>query len=144
VPEVELREVTAENVRVVCQLELAEGQERFVAPAAFTVAQSHYYEDAFIRAIYAGDEPVGLVALELDKGEWWLWRLLVDAGHQRRGYGAAALRRVIDIVRENGAVELFASYVSGKGDPRDFYLKLGFEETGRMEEGEHVLRIPVA
>jgi hypothetical protein len=41
-------------------------------------------------------------------------------------------------------VELLASYVSCRGDPRDFYLELGFEETDRMEEGEHVLRIPVA
>jgi hypothetical protein len=55
VPQVTLREVTKANVRPICGLELAEGQERFVAHPAVTVAQAHYEDEALLRAIYAGD-----------------------------------------------------------------------------------------
>jgi hypothetical protein len=37
-----LREVTAENVRSLCELKLADGQERYVAPARYTVAEAAY------------------------------------------------------------------------------------------------------
>jgi diamine N-acetyltransferase len=144
VPEVTLREVDADNVRAVCKLELGEGQERFVAPAAFTVAQSHYIEGSFIRAVYAGEELVGLVAVEIDDGEWWLWRLLIDCARQSRGYGAATVAAVIEIVCQKGGRELFTCYVPGEGGPGGFYLGLGFEETGREEHGERVLRLQVA
>jgi diamine N-acetyltransferase len=142
--EVTLREVTADNVTDVCKLELGEGQERFVAPAAQTVAQAHYYEGALLRAIYAGDVLVGVAAFEPEDDVWWLWRLMIDHRHQRRGYGAAALARVLEVVREKGAGELRTSYAQGDGEPRDFYLKYGFEDTGRDEHGERVLSLQLA
>jgi diamine N-acetyltransferase len=115
-----------------------------VAPAAYTVAQSHYYETSFIRAIYAGDEVVGLLAVEREDDVWWLWRLMIDASRQRRGFGTAALAAVIDLVREKGAAELSTSYVPGDGGPGDFYLRYGFEDAARDKDGERVLRIQVA
>jgi diamine N-acetyltransferase len=52
---VSLRPVTRENVRAVCELELADHQARLVAPAAFTVAEGHYEPGALLRAVYAAD-----------------------------------------------------------------------------------------
>jgi diamine N-acetyltransferase len=47
------------------------------------------------RPVYAGGEPVGFVMLSWDVepqpeiiGPWVLWKLLVDARHQGRGYGS--------------------------------------------------------
>lgn len=61
---VSLRPVTRENVRAVCELELADHQARLVAPASFTVAEGHYEPGALLRAVYAGDEPAGVLLVE--------------------------------------------------------------------------------
>ena len=58
-------------------------------------------------------------------GPWFLWRLLVDEGHQRRGYGRAALDLLVDLIRAEGATELLTSYVPGDGEPWPFYERLG-------------------
>jgi diamine N-acetyltransferase len=43
--------------------------------------------------------------------------------------------------RVEGATELLTSYRAGPDEPLGFYLKAGFEATGREEEGEQVLRL---
>jgi diamine N-acetyltransferase len=69
---------------------------------------------------------------------------MVDERHQGRGIGDAALRQVIDHVRAKGAFErLGTSFVAGDGCPEAFYLKAGFRHTGKMDEGEHVLELPL-
>jgi diamine N-acetyltransferase len=141
---VTLREISGDNVRAVCDLGLEPGQERFVASAATSIAESHYEPTSWLRAIYADDEPVGLVLLSLDtdKPEYAVWRLLVAAGHQRQGYGAQAMKQVIEHVRTlPSATELLLSYVPGPGDPSGFYERLGFEETDRVEHGEQAMRL---
>jgi diamine N-acetyltransferase len=57
---VSLREITAENVRAVCELEVAEDQRRLVAPASYTVAESAYEQGGLLRAINLDDAPVGI------------------------------------------------------------------------------------
>jgi len=39
------------------------------------------------------------------------------------------------------ATEFFLSFMPGKGNPQGFYSKLGFEETGDMEDGEIIMRL---
>jgi diamine N-acetyltransferase len=141
---VTLREVTAENVRSVCELKLADGQERYVAPSSYTVAEAAYDPGSWLRAIYCGDSIVGVLDLtttELGDGSRpFLVRLLVDRDHQRRGLGRAAIERLVDHLRSvAGTTALETSCVPGPGSPRDFYLRLGFGDTGRVEHGEQVL-----
>ena len=141
---VTLREITAESVRRVCALEVAESQRKFVASNAISIAQAHFEPRAWFRAIYAGEEPVGFAMLEIDlvKRSYYLWRFMVDHRQQGRGYGRRALELVIEHVRtlpEATALEL--SYVPGPGAPAPFYAALGFEETGRIEEDERIMRL---
>jgi len=141
---VTLREVTSETVRAVCRLEVAPEQRGFVAPNAVSIAQAHFEPKAWFRAIYAGEEPVGFVMLSEDTEapEYYLWRFMVAAEHQGKGYGRSALDLVVERVRSlPGATELLSSYVRGDGSPGDFYLRYGFEETGEVEEGEYVIRL---
>ncbi len=142
--DVTLREITRETVRAICALEVAPEQRGFVAPNAVSLAQAHFEPSAWFRAVYAGDEPVGFVMLHEgpDTGEYYLWRLMIAAEHQGRGYGKRALDLVVERVRSlPGATELLTSFVPGEHGPRDFYLRYGFEETGEMDEGELVIRL---
>jgi diamine N-acetyltransferase len=144
--EVSLRKITADTVREICRLRVAPGQEGFVAPVAESIAEAYFAPAAWFRAIYAGDTPVGFVMLEddPDNRQYYLWRLLVDAGHQGKGYGRRAVELLCDHVRTRpGATELLTSWVPGERGPEGFYRKLGFELTGEVDEDEVVARLPL-
>ena len=141
---VTLREVTAETVRAVCALEVASTQRGYVAPNAVSIAQAHFEPKAWFRAVYAGEEPVGFVMLHEDteKPEYFLWRFMVAAQHQGKGYGRRALDLVVEHVRSlPGARVLGSSYMPGEHGPQAFYVRYGFVETGEVDEGEHVIRL---
>jgi SAM-dependent methyltransferase/RimJ/RimL family protein N-acetyltransferase len=143
-PRVSLREIDADNVRAVCDLKLAPGQQIYVAPSAYTLAEAQFYPNAWVRAIYADDEPVGVLGLlaDTETPRYLLVRLMIAAQHQDRGYGRAALELLVEHVRmlpDSG--ELETSCVPGPGSPIGFYRAFGFEDTGRNEEGETILRL---
>ena len=139
-----LKEITAETVWPIMKLNVAENQRSFVAPNANSIAEAYFSKEAWFRAIYAGEDPVGFVMLFSDekKPEYFLWRLMIDSDHQGEGYGYQAMDQVIDHVKTlPGARDLLTSYVPGEGNPSPFYYKLGFEETGEWEDGEKVLKL---
>ena len=144
---IELREVTRDNLRQVLRLEVAPEQEKFVASNAISIAQAHFHPgEAWFRAIYDGDEPVGFVMLEDKPAErrYTLWRFMIDARHQRRGLGQRALELVFDHVRTRpGATEIYTSCVDAPGGPGPFYERMGFAYTGELDEGERVMRRPL-
>jgi diamine N-acetyltransferase len=149
---VTLREITAETVIAVIRLSVSEAQKGFVAPNAVSLAQALFAPEAWYRAIYCGDEPAGFVMLEDESllqpppapPAIGVWRFMVDARFQGRGVGRAAMQQVIAHVRAKGLFErLELSYVPGPGCPEPFYLALGFVHTGRMDEGEVVLELPL-
>jgi len=143
---VALREITKGTVVEICNLSdtLKEPQNRMVAPNARSIAQAHFSDHAWFRAIYAGETPVGFIMLydDPDKPEYLLWRLMIAAPHQRKGYGRQAVQQLIAYVRHRpGAREILTSYVPIEGSPEPFYRKLGFEPTGEVDEGEIVMRL---
>jgi diamine N-acetyltransferase len=152
---VTLREITDANRDEVLALRVAPEQSRFVGSVAAALEDAEEYPEAkaWYRAIYAGEEPVGFVMLSWDVrpvpgeiiGPWFLWKLLIDARHQRRGYGRAALREVVEIVRNAGARELLTSYATGEGEPWPFYERFGFVPTGERDNtGEVILSLDLS
>jgi len=151
--QVSLREITADTVRAVTRLSVAESQKGFVAPNAVSLAQALFSPEAWYRAIYRADELVGFVMVEdqslrtppPEKPGIAVWRFMIDEKFQGQGIGGAALRQVIEYARSKGVFEtLELSYVPGPGCPEPFYLGLGFRPTGRLDEGEVVLEFPFA
>lgn len=146
--QVSLREITAQTVSPVCKLSdtLSAPQQKMVASNALSIAQAHFSEHAWFRAIYAGDTPVGFIMLYDNPAEpvYFLWRLMIAGPHQGRGYGAQAIALLIDYVKTRpGAKELLVSCGEGEASPEGFYQKLGFKRTGAMEDNEVVLSLPL-
>ena len=144
--DVSLREVTGETVVQICKLSntLSEEQQKMVAPNAQSIAQAHFSDKAWFRAIYADETPVGFIMLydDTEELECFLWRLMVAGPHQGRGYGRKAIELLREYVKVRpGAKELLTSYVPIEGGPEGFYRKLGFEPTGKVEDGEVVMRL---
>jgi diamine N-acetyltransferase len=147
---VTLQPITDANVAAVCALKVAPHQASFVATNLWSLAQAYAaYAIAWPRAIVAAEEPVGFLMLEIDPDEkdgrpFWLWRLMIDERHQRKGYGRQAIALVIEELRPRGAQALYTSWVPGDGTPGPFYRGLGFEPTGEVDDGEIVARLELA
>jgi len=149
---VSLRDITAETVRDVTRLSVRDDQKQFVAPNAVSLAQALFAPEAWYRAIYSGEVLAGFVMLYDEslrpqpppKPEIGVWRLMIDAKYQGKGVGKEALELVIEHVRGKGIFEkLELSYVPSPEGPEGFYRRLGFQPTGRVDEGEVVLEFPL-
>jgi diamine N-acetyltransferase len=159
VPAVELREIVSEADRArVLGLERRPGQDRYLGSMASHFEDAEAYARAMPRmwSVHDGEDVVGFVMLSDDipqatldaepdviVGPFFLWRLLIDARLQGRGYGRATIDAVVAWLRANRpqADILYTSCEAGEGSPQPFYLHLGFEKTGRVADGEDVLAL---
>ena len=131
-----LREVTKETFKSIVRLSVRPDQERFVASNAYSVAQAHFDPEAWFRAIYAGEEPVGFVMMRIApaREEYFIWRFMIDQRYQKFGFGRVAIGMVIEYIRKTcpQSKAITVSYEMGEGGPEGFYRKLGFVPTGEM------------
>ena len=133
--DVELREITRETLRPVLRLKVAENQRKFVADNAISIAEAHFSDQAWFRAIYADDTPVGFAMLADElcgtradpDPNCLLWRFMLDERYQRLGFGTQALEQVVEHVRTHRDAEmLLTSYLPGNISAANFYRKFGF------------------
>ena len=140
-----LEQVTRENVRAACELQLRPGQEGLVAPVAWSLAEAFVNQDvAWPRLIYDEDDLVGFImaAFAPDSTQElyrsYLWRLNISADHQGSGYGRFAVAALCREARGRGQTRLTVSYHPGDNGPEGFYERLGFRATGEMIQDEVV------
>jgi RimJ/RimL family protein N-acetyltransferase len=151
---VELVEVTRDDLDAVLALATHRSQQRFVEPVATCLAEALVPPagdgdnvTTWYRAVLADGDPVGFLTVgRPPSGDQppYLWRLLVDRLHQRRGIGSAAIALVADECRAWGAVELAVSWLPGKGSPEPFFLDTGFVPFGTAEDGRVDARLILA
>jgi GNAT superfamily N-acetyltransferase len=138
----------------VVALRTTPAQERFVSTVAHSLreAENHLNENPWLRAVCAGEQPVGFVMVAWDfvpeppntDGPFVLWKLLIDHEHQGKGYGRRTVEQVIDLIRADGGEKPITSDVEGEGNPFGFYAKLGFVPRGDFDpDGEIMLRSPL-
>lgn len=148
---VRLVELTPDNYEEVGRLETHHSQRRFVATMAQSYADALFpevWEGApvlpWMRGVEADGVLVGFAMLALvteHHPEPYLWRLLIDRLHQRRGIGRAVLDQLVAEVSSTGSSSLTTSWVEGRGSPKAFYERYGFVPTGRIVEGETEARL---
>jgi len=153
--QVELAEVGPTNADDFARLKTHYSQEAYVAPMLRTYRDALFPESVdgvvtvpWMRGIVADGEPVGFMMTTTTYGlreGWYLWRLLIDRMHQRRGIGQRAVGLLFEEVRRQGVPQLFVSCIEGRGSPRRFYDSLGFTPTGLLvDDHETELVIPIA
>lgn len=137
-----LRKIDESNFLDAFHLTLGAGQEKFVSHPIRSLAQAYvYYHQCTPFGIYHGQTMVGyvMVIYDYDLEEYNIWHMMIDAAHQGRGYGRAAMeaclayigsqpfgssnRVVLTCNRENSAAI-------------GLYRSLGFTETGNEDEDE--------
>jgi diamine N-acetyltransferase len=151
---ISLRPITIDNWRAVYDLTktLSAEQQKFVAPNGYSMLEALYDPDQRTRprAVYADiegtDTLVGFVMTYYDAeyDEHWIDRLMVAGDYQGKGYGRAALAQTLDYFRtlpECKAVHI--SFEPENTPARALYASMGFLDTGIVQEGEIVFRLPL-
>ena len=143
---VALRELTRDNWEECVRLRLSEDQERFVESNLYSIAESKFWPAYVPLAIYHDGTMVGFVMYGRESdGSYWISRLMIDREHQRKGDGRAAMREVIErLKQELDCEEIVLGYAPDNVAARKLYESLGFEETGLDEEGDMIARLRVA
>jgi diamine N-acetyltransferase len=146
--------VTARTVLQVCALSetLTPAQRRMVADNAVSIAQGHFSESAWMRAIYADETLVGFIMLHtgsdyddgIDCPGVFLWRLMIAGPYQGKGYGRRAMERLLAHLRSQGISELYTSVGLGDASPEGFYRQFGFERTGDRYDDQPELKLTLS
>lgn len=137
-----LRPVTAANWRACADLTISPAQAGFVPSNLYSIAEAQFYPDACSRAIYADDTLVGYALYGRDDtGAWRIFRLMIDRNFQGRGYGKAAVLRVIAALEHCGASTISLSYEPNNHVAQKLYAGLGFIEEGVNEKGRMTARL---
>lgn len=145
---VELRDVTIDNWRACVRLKVAPEQEKFVASNAVSLAQSKFEPESVPLAAYDGDTMVGFIMYHPeDYGMaklWFIERLMVGKDYQGKGYGRAIMEALLSRLRPvAGYNAVLISFIPENTAAQNLYASLGFVDTGEIEEGEVVYRLPL-
>jgi len=140
---VHLREINQDNWKQAIRLAVAPDQKRFVASNLYSIAEAIFNPTFAPLAIYNEAETmVGFLmhGANPDNDELWILRLMVGQQYQGRGYGRAAMEEIIRRLQARpDCQEIFTSYKPGNHVAARLYQSLGFEDTGRIEDGELVV-----
>jgi len=139
-----LEELSAATAAAANSLTLRAGQEQFVTPPTYAIADS--YTDplaAWPRVVLDGDEVVGFILGNFspdDPQEEFrscVWRVTVAGDRQGRGIGSFAVRALADEARTRGFERLTAVWEPGEAGPDRFFRAVGFVVTRETQYGEN-------
>ncbi|WP_460533482.1 GNAT family N-acetyltransferase [Chitinimonas naiadis] len=145
-----LRPITRDNFEAVTDLQLLDHQRQYLASNAFSIAEASFHPYCHTRAIYQHEALVGFLMYvspheEGDAGEYAIWRFMIDARHQGKGYGRQAMQGVLaEICSKADAQRISISYSPTNPVAKDFYASFGFVESGLDEDGEMLAHIDLA
>lgn len=150
-----LDKVNGGNIWDILDLRVRDDQRNFVAAndisiieAYATISSGGY---AFPFGIYNDDTPVGFLMIGFDSDEHWvdapsiakgnysIWRFMIDQRYQHSGYGKAALLLALEFVRSFpcGPAEFcWLSYEPENSVAKHLYQSAGFAETGEFDQNE--------
>ena len=152
-----LEKINGSNVWDILKLTVSESQKNYVAAndisiiEAYTAIAGNGY--AFPFGIYDDEIPVGFLMIGFDVDDYWtdapeiargnynLWRLMIDQAWQNRGYGKQAVQLALDFIKSmpcGKAEYCWLSYEPENEAARQLYQSFGFAETGEMDGDERI------
>ncbi|HHA2860334.1 MULTISPECIES: GNAT family N-acetyltransferase [Stenotrophomonas] len=141
--QVTLDAITVDNYEAVCDLEVSQAQQDFVAGNTWSLVQAAFNPGYQTRAILADGELVGFFMWVPETPQRTsIWRFMVDQRWQGRGIGRRALELALVQIRATpGLVEIEICYNPRNPVAGAFYSSFGFVETGMDEDGEDMLAV---
>mgnify|MGYP000091558649 FL=1 len=154
---IRLEKINGKNVWDALKLKVSDEQKKFVASneisviEAYTAIIGNGYAFPFV--IYNDDVPVGFLMIGFDvhddwedapniaKGNYNLWRLMIDKNYQGKGYGRKAMELALAFIKNlpcGRAEYCWLFYEPENEVAHKLYSSFGFVETGEFD-GEEVI-----
>ena len=154
-----LKKINRKNVGEILKLEVFDNQKRFVAPNNISIIEAYLAitenNDVFTFGIYNDDAPVGFLMIGFDvnsddegapkiaKGNYNIWRFMIDKKFQGKGFGKKAMNLALEFINTfpcGIAKYCWLSYESDNDVARQLYKSAGFVETGE-KDGDEIVAI---
>ncbi len=141
---ISLKPVDEKNFEEVIQLKVTKDQESYVASNLYSIAESKVLPECIPMAIYEEEKPIGfaMYAMDREEEEYCIYRLMIDAKHQSKGYGRKAMEALIKHISEDKEHHLlYISFEPENDRARVLYESLGFVPDGRMIDNEVIYKL---
>ena len=138
---IEFKEVTPDNWRIINSLSIKEEQKNFAASNVTILARAFVYrkQNAKVFAVYYSDNPIGLIM----QRDWIdgkqiiciMDQFMIDKKSQGRGLGKAALQKwlsMIEAEKRYPCIQL--CYVEGDIAAKHLYENFGFYEIDKDDD----------
>ncbi len=156
---IHLEKITYKNALDVCDLTIFESQYSFVADNEESLVEAYLAVTsdasyAYPFAVYDDDTLVGFLMLGYNeaalegpdapaslKGNYSLWRLMIDRRYQGKGFGRQAVQLALEFIRTwpHGEAEAcVTSYNPENEAAKKLYASFGFTENGELDGDEIV------
>jgi diamine N-acetyltransferase len=138
-----LEELSAATIVAANTLTLKPGQEQFVAPTSYALAESYFNPATeWPRVVIEDGKVVGFIRghfdPESDQPEFksCIWRITVAADKQGKGIGRFAIQALAAEAKSRGFSTLTVLWEGGDAGPGEFFRRIGFTEIGTSRFGE--------
>ena len=154
-----LKKINRNNIGEILELEVFDNQKSFVATNNSSILEAYIAitdnNDVFTFGIYNDDTPIGFLMVGFDvnsddedapkiaKGNYNIWRLMIDKKFQGKGFGKKAMDLALDFINTfpcGTAKYCWLSYESDNEVARELYKSVGFVETDE-KDGEEIVAI---
>lgn len=120
-------------------LRVADSQKNYVSDSYAMLARAYAYREQRSRAfvIYDNETPVGMGMYHdcPDLDAFDLSQIFIDERYQRKGYGKAATKLVLDAMKQDGKYsKAILCYIEGNNAAKDLYESFGSVEIDRDED----------
>ncbi len=158
---IELVSIDESNVNAILRLKPGANGSNMVAANGSSIAQAQFSKNArqFGVQLRAQEnqeakligylllwDPTVFAQTKEPQNRLYVWRLMIDFQFQGLGYGAQVMRKVQAMAQTlPGITEVTLSRSLLEQNPAPFYKKMGFNETGVIEDGEAemIWKVPV-
>lgn len=144
--ELRLEELSAKNIVAANTLTLKPGQEQYIAPVTYAVADPFLDPSTIWSRVVVDDggEVLAFIMANFDADarepefRSCIWRMNVAADAQGKGVGTFAVRAAAEEAKKRGFDALTVIWEAGEEGPEEFFLRVGFEVVGESQYGEKV------
>ncbi|MDZ4046077.1 MAG: GNAT family N-acetyltransferase [Rhodoglobus sp.] len=143
--ELRLEELSAKTIVAANNLTLRRGQEQFVTPPSYAIADSFLNPiTSWPRVVLDGDTVVGFIRGNFDPDATQeefrscVWRVTVAGDRQGTGVGRFAVLALAEEAKNRGFDHITALWEPGDDGPEEFFLRVGFVITDQSQYGENI------
>lgn len=154
-----LKKINRNNIAEILKLEVFDNQKSFIATNNSSIIEAYIAitenNHVFTFGIYKDDTPIGFLMIGYDvnsdgegapkiaKGNYNIWRLMIDKKFQGKGFGKKAMNLALEFVNTfacGRAKYCWLSYESDNDVARELYKSVGFVETDEID-GEEIVAV---